>query len=262
MVQAPETIRQQPLSNNSSSSTPPLLSISTILSRSPRLPVDGALPGNGPFYADRRAMSSIRRNFSGGPRPAPFVRNPDPDDADSIESARTLLLSALEARRRRVQDLRQQASQTTNIATTITEQWRRSVEGVTFVSSAPQFGRNDSSSAVGSTTTPRSETRLLSHSVWNDEASDTDFDEDEEDSDNKFSNSMNDVHRTSPSLNAPRTSPSNHCTGSPTQDDDSSRNAYTLSCRFCANVLTKRGMRARLVADARVHIWSTDEQPQ
>src|SRR6202035_3412387 len=124
----PETIRRP----SNPSSSPPSISISSILSRAPRTPDDSP----GPFSADRRATSSIRRNFSGGPRPAPFQRpaqSTAPNTAtqngqartdDTSASTRAMLISALETRRRRIEELREQSAQT-NIATTIADQWRR-----------------------------------------------------------------------------------------------------------------------------------------
>jgi len=91
-----------------------------------------------------------------------------------------------------------------------------------------------------------------------DDTSDSDSEDDNDD--NKWG--INEPRRTPPpTFLTPNTSPSTHM-DTTSQDDDSSRNAYVLSCRYCANVLTTRGMRARLVADSRVHIWSTDEQPR
>ena len=283
MSPAPETVRRPA---NSSANNSPSLSISTILSRAPRAPNESPAGGS-PFSADRRATSSIRRNFS-GPRPAPFQRqtvtlsepasarqstdretSPTPE-RDSPPST-ALLLSALETRRRRIEELRnRQTSQTaSNIATTIAEQWRRQRDTLTSL----QTGFRPVSSTTRNNLTPSPEIGPTTPPQWpspprlflgEESESDSDSDDDD-DPDNKFATSMNDVRRTPPpTFLTPNTSPSNQSTGSPSsqQDDDSSRNAYTLSCRFCANVLTKRGMRARLVADARVHIWSTDEQPK
>jgi FAM72 protein len=199
----------------------------------------------------------VRRNFSGGPRPAPFSQRIHSStgitgastgittsQGEDANSARAMLLSALETRRRRIEELRSQS----NIATTIADQWRRQREemasaGYRRTSSPAMMNRPDMSVA------PR---------LSLEETSDSDSEDDNDD--NKWG--MNEVRRTPPpTFLTPNTSPSTS-TEAPNQDDDSSRNAYTLSCRFCANVLTKRGMRARLVADKRVHIWSTDEQPR
>ena len=169
-----------------------------------------------------------------------------------------MLISALETRRRRIEELRGQSAQT-NIATTIADQWRRQRDEISGI---PGY-RSTMVSGIRPATPPSqtSPPRLLFH----EDTSDSDS-EDDDDPDNKFSSSMNDIRRTPPPTFAtPNTSPSNNVTASPSspqQDDESSRNAYTLTCKFCANVLTKRGMRARLVADARVHIWSTDDQPR
>jgi len=259
MSPAPETVRQPP---NSS----PSLSISTILSRPPRAPHESA----GPFGADRRATSSIRRNFSGGPRPAPFQRQivtmNEPESGESTPT-RALLLSALETRRRRIEELRGgQSGGGSTIATTIAEQWRRQRDAL----SSLQYGfRATNGNAVtypdsGPSTTPQRNLSPPTRLFIGEESSDSETDDDD-DPDNKFSTSMNDVRRTPPpTFLTPNSSPSTTA-ASPSNkqnDDDSSRNAYTLSCKFCANVLTQRGMRARLVADARVHIWSTDEQPE
>jgi hypothetical protein len=291
MSPAPETVRRPA---NPSASTSPSLSISTILSRAPRAPNE--TPAGGPFTADRRATSSIRRNFS-GPRPAPFQRQTvmlsDPGssppatappvlarEAGDAAPTTALLLSALETRRRRIEELRnrQQAIQTSlssssssssNIATTIAEQWRRQRDALTSL----QSGFRPVSSTTRNNLTPSPEIGPSTPPSWpspprlflgEESESESDSDEDD-DPEHKFPNSMNDIRRTPPpTFLTPNASPSNQSTNSPSsqQDDDSSRNAYTLSCRFCANVLTKRGMRARLVADARVHIWSTDEQPK
>ena len=277
MSPAPETVRRPA---NSSASNYPSLSISTILSRGPRAPNES--PANGPFTADRRATSSIRRNFS-GPRPAPFQRQTvtlsEPGSTtremaaprDESHPSSGLLLSALESRRRRIDELRhRQATQTaSNIATTIAEQWRRQRD--TLISL--QAGFRPVSSTTRNNLTPSPQIGPSTPTQWPSpprlflgEESESESDsEDDDDPDNKFTTSMNDVRRTPPpTFLTPNTSPSSQYTNSPSsqQDDDSSRNAYTLSCRFCANVLTRRGMRARLVADARVHIWSTDEQPK
>jgi len=267
MSPAPETVRP-PFSDR------PSISISTILSRAPR--AGSELPTAGPFTADRRATSFIRRSFSGGPGPfsarslhtlevplsEPNQRNNNEVDSGST---RALLLSALESRRRRIEELQSQSGQA-NVASTIAEQWRRQRETAsTFhnpprrISGASEARLSASPEIIGPRTPPRRLTtppRLL----FNDESSES---ESEDDSDNKFSN-MNEARQTlSPTILIPNTSPSNHSmTSSPNHDDESSRNAYTLSCRICANVLTKRGMRARLVADARVPIWSTDEPPR
>jgi len=284
MSPAPETVRRPA---NPSASNSPSLSISTILSRAPRAPNES--PAGGPFSADRRATSSIRRNFS-GPRPAPFqrhtvnlseptsatrqsstaAREPSPVPERDSPPSTALLLSALETRRRRIEELRnRQTSQTaSNIATTIAEQWRRQRDTLTSL----QTGFQPVLSTSRNTLTPSPEIGPSTPPQWPSpprlflgEESESDSDSDDDDPDNKFTTSMNDVRRTPPpTFLTPNGSPSNQSTNSPSsqQDDDSSRNAYTLSCRFCANVLTKRGMRARLVADARVHIWSTDEQPK
>lgn len=283
MSPAPETVRRPA---NSSASDSPSLSISTILSRAPRAPNESPA-GTAPFTADRRATSSIRRNFS-GPRPAPFQRQTvtlsepastrvEPAQETSAVSApesppsTALLLSALESRRRRIEELRnRQASlSASNIATTIAEQWRRQRDTLTSL----QSGFRPVSSTTRNNLTPSPEIGPSTPPQWpspprlflgEESESESDSDDDD-DPDNKFSSSMNDVRRTPPpTFLTPNASPSNQSMNSPSSqhDDDSSRNAYTLSCRFCANVLTKRGMRARLVADARVHIWSTDEQPK
>jgi hypothetical protein len=264
MSPAPETLRRP----SNPSSSPPPISISSILSRSPRIPDDSP----GPFSADRRASSSIRRNFSGGPRPAPFQRpsqstlsntatqngQQSRSDDTAASSTRAMLISALETRRRRVEELRGSTSRT-NIATTIADQWRRQRDEHSGGSSY----RHGTFSGIRPSTPPHqtSPPQLL----FNDDTSDSDS-EDDDDPDNKFSSSMNDIRRTPPPTFAtPNASPSNNVTAtpsSPRQDEDSTRNAYTLTCKFCANVLTRRGMRARLVADSRVHIWSTDEQPR
>jgi hypothetical protein len=239
MSPAPETIRRQ--SNPSAS---PSLSISTILSRPPRAPSDAP----GPFSADRRA--GIRRNFSGGPRPAPFSRsNPSAAqnrDTEDIGSTQALLISALETRRRRIEELRN-GSSPTNIASSIAEQWRRRDSIRARSSGSPEL---EPQTPIPRTPSPR---------IFENDPSDSESEDD--DPDNKFSSSMNEIRSTPPpTFITPNTSPETTTT-SPHAEDDSSRNAYTLSCKFCANVLTRRGMRARLVADARIHIWSTDEKP-
>ena len=180
--------------------------------------------------------------------------------------ARAFLLSALETRRRRIEELRGGQSgggNSSNIATTIAEQWRRQRDAL----SSLQYGFRATSGGASpdsGPTTPQRYSSPPTRLFIGEESSDSETDEDD-DPDNKFSASMNDVRRTPPpTFLTPNTSPSTS-TASPSNkqnDDDSSRNAYTLSCKFCANVLTHRGMRARLVADARVHIWSTDEQPE
>jgi hypothetical protein len=239
MSPAPETLGRP--SNASSLSS---LSISTILSRPPRTPLDSP----GPFSADRRVTSFIRRNFSGGPRPAPF-RTTGTRETEETGSTQALLISALETRRRRIEELRNQSAQT-NIATTIADQWRRRQEGT---SPTLREGRPRSSST--GPTTPVNQTLRL----FDNDSDDTDSDDD--DPDNKFSSTY--IRQTPPpTFLTPNTSPSTTATSPTTNDDESSRNAYTLSCKFCANVLTRRGMRARLVADARIHIWSTDEKPK
>lgn len=284
MSPAPETVRR-PANSSASASNSPSLSISTILSRAPRTSNESPA-GSGPFSADRRATSSIRRNFS-GPRPAPFQRQTvtlsepgstrvesapetSPVPAPGSPPSTALFLSALETRRRRIEELRnRQASQTaSNIATTIAEQWRRQRDTLTSL----QTGFRPVSSTTRNNLTPSPEIGPTTPPQWpspprlflgEESESESDSDDDD-DPDNKFPTSMNDVRRTPPpTFLTPNASPSTQSTTSPSSqhDDDSSRNAYTLSCRFCANVLTKRGMRARLVADARVHIWSTDEQP-
>jgi hypothetical protein len=262
MSPAPETVHRP----SNPSSSPPSISISSILSRAPRTPDDSP----GPFSADRRASSSIRHNFSGGPQPAPFQRpiqstalntatqNGQSRMDDSSASTQAMLISALETRQWRIQELRGQSA-STNIATTIADQWRRQRDEISRI---PGY-RSGTFSGIRPATPPSqtSPPRLL----FNEDTSDSDS-EDDDDPDNKFSSSMNDIRRTPPPTFAtPNESPSNNITASPSsprQDDESSRNAYTLTCKFCANALTKRGMRARLVADARVHIWSTDEQPR
>lgn len=270
MSPAPETLRGP---SNISTPTPPSLSISTILSRAPRAPNDSP---TGPFGADRRASNAIRHHFAGGPRPAPFQRQTVTlsdntpyrvDNESETNASRAILLSALEARRRRLEEFRGQSSQS-NITTTIAEQWRRQRDALSSLQAGPRRlptnRANSTSPELGPITLPRhyaSPPRLF----IGDDSSDSEADDDDDDPDNKFSTSMNDIRRTPPpTFLTPNTSPSNQSTASPSSqsDDDSSRSAYTLSCKFCANVLTKRGMRARLVADARVHIWSTDEQPK
>ena len=262
MSPAPETVRQP-------SNPSPSLSISTILSRAPQAPNESPAGAAGPLSADRRATSSIRRNFSGGPRPAPFQRQTvtlnEPDSGESTPT-RAFLLSALETRRRRIEGLRSGPGGSPNIATTIAEQWRRQREAL----SSLQYGfrANNGNAATspdsGPTTPPQRFASPPTRLFIGEESSDSETDDDD-DPDNKFSAPMNDVRRTPPpTFLTPNTSPST-TTSSPSNkqnDDDSSRNAYTLSCKCCANVLTRRGMRARLVADARVHIWSTDEQPK
>ena len=258
MSPAPETVRQPP---NSS----PSLSISTILSRAPRAPNESPA---GLFSADRRATSSIRRNFSGGPRPAPFQRQivtlNEPDSGESTPT-RAFLLSALESRRRRIEGLRGGQGGNSNITTTIAEQWRRQRDALSSLQYGFRAGNGNAAASPdsGPTTPPQRHSSLPTRLFIGEESSDSETDDDD-DPDNKFSAPMNDARRTPPpTFLTPNTSPST-TSASPSNkqnDDDSSRNAYTLSCKFCANVLTQRGMRARLVADARVHIWSTDEQP-
>jgi len=272
MSPAPETLRRSP----NPSDSPPSISISTILSRAPRAVSSEATLG--PFSADRRATASIRRHVSGGPRPPPFRRitpttvtntstiNTANEDGDT-GTTRQLLTSALESRRRRIEELRAQ----TNVTNTIAEQWRR-LQNEDLLAGPQGNPRRWGAEALrilesAPTERPRAAaTQIITFSaghLFNEDSSDSESDDDE-DPDNKFPGSMNDIRRTPPpTFITPNTSPSN-ATDSPTNqpDDDSSRNAYTLSCRFCANVLTKRGMRARLVADARVHIWSTDEEPR
>ena len=249
MSPAPETVRRPP-SSNSGGSASPSLSISTILSRAPRTPNESP----GPFSADRRVSTGIRRNFSGGPRPAPFAQRTVPATAttsaaaqgnEDTNSTRAMLISALETRRRRIEELRNQ----TNIATTIADQWRRQRMDVVSYrgarSTSPDIDRPVAATSVAP--------RLLL-----DDTSDSDSEDDNDD--NKWG--INEPRRTPPpTFLTPNTSTSTHM-DTTSQDDDSSRNAYVLSCRYCANVLTPRGMRARLVADSRVHIWSTDEQPR
>jgi FAM72 protein len=270
MSPAPETLRRP---SNAANTATPSLSISTILSRAPRAPNDSP---TGPFSADRRASNTIRHHFASGPRLAPFQRqtvtlsenNPHRVDNESETNAsRAILLSALEARRRRLEELRGQSSQT-NITTTIAEQWRRQRDALASLQAGPRRLATSRASSrspePGSITPPRQYTSPPRLFIGED-SSDSETDDDDDDPDNKFSSSMNDIRRTPPpTFLTPNTSPSSQSTASPSShnDDDSSRCAYTLSCKFCANVLTKRGMRARLVADARVHIWSTDEQPK
>jgi hypothetical protein len=248
MSPAPETVRRP-----SNARTPALLPAYLQMAGANRT---AANETPGPFSADRRVNTGIRRNFSGGPRPAPFSQRIQSSGAstsastavtasqgDERNSAQAMLMSVLE-HRRSVDELRGQS----DIATTIADQWRRQRETMGSgnyrrISSPEMMNRGTASVAP----------RLLL-----DDTSDSES-EDEND-DNKWG--MNEVRRTPPpTFLTPNTSPSTS-TEAPNQDDDSSRNAYTLSCRFCANVLTKRGMRARLVADARVHIWSTDEHPR
>ena len=181
-------------------------------------------------------------------------------------------MSALETRRRRIEELRNQTTNRNNIATTIADQWRRqrdNMDGVNFPAPRSRIPITTTIPSTSSTTLddggprtpPLRQLSAPSRVLFDDDSTDSDSDDD--DPDNKFSSSMNEIRRTPPpTFLTPTISPSTS-TDSPSHahDDDSSRNAYTLSCKFCAKVLTTRGMRARLVADARVHIWSTDEKP-
>jgi hypothetical protein len=166
------------------------------------------------------------------------------------------LISALETRRRRIEE--RIVGGESSIATTIADQWRRRRDETRVLS----FRR---SGVDGDISGPDAGIPISTLSGGFDhDISDSDSDDDDDDDpDNKFSSqSMNDIRRTPPpTFLTPNTSPSSTSTTQASPDDDSSRNAYTLSCKFCANVLTRRGMRARLVADARIHIWSTDEKP-
>jgi hypothetical protein len=281
MSPAPETLRRSPNPSTSTSSTiypstnsPTSISISTILSRAPRT-VSSTDATVGAFSADRRATTSIRRNFSysGGPRPPPFRRvtptnisapstSTVPEDGES-GMTRQLLISALEIRRRRIEELRAQ----TNVTNSIVDQWRRQRSEESTRNEEYNSRRSMTPETVPSIPTsverpetPVNQIRMPPALLFNDDSSDSESDD--EDPDNKFPSSMNDIRQTPPPTFAtPHSSPS-QTDSSQHHDDDSSRNAYTLTCRFCANLLTKRGMRARLVADARVHIWSTDEEPK
>ena len=266
MSPAPETVRRPP-----NSSLSPSLPISTILSRALRVPNEfPATGGAGPFTADRRATSSIRRRFSGGPRPAPFQRqivtlnersNSGEWDQHGATSPPAYLLPALHTRRRRSEELRSGQSE---IAATIAEQWRRQREAFSSLPYGFTLGSISPDPDARPITPPQRNSSPPTRLFIGDESSDSESDDDEDDSDNKFAAPVNDaLHTPSPTFITPNTSPSTTASPSNKQSqDESARNAYTLSCRFCANVLTQRGMRARLVADARVHIWSTDEQPE
>jgi FAM72 protein len=254
-------------SRPSSLSHSPSLSISTILSRVPRPSPEGR---DTPFTADRRA-SSYRRNFSGGPRPAPFQRQTvtlnepgtSPEPANNAMSNRAAILSTLDAQRRRIEERRTnewraQSSLPRIYRNTPSGQWREVQPERPAPSDRPINPQGRSGQTIRRyVSSPRP---FLSN-----ESSESDSDS-EEDPENKFSSgSMTNLRRTPPpTFLTPQSSPSSQSTPStPKQnDDDPSRNAYTLSCRFCANLLTERGMRARLVADARVHIWSTDHKPK
>ena len=251
------------------------LSITTILSRASRTPHDGPV---GPFTADRRASSSFRRNFSGGPRPAPFqwqnMTSNEPGNLPSAEpgsdsmNTRARLQSALEAQRRRMEerrtdDWRAQSSLPRISRSAISGQRRQRLES----SSQP-----DLATPISGPTTPEvrpatpsrlyiSSPRLFISNDSSESESDTD-----DDTENKFpSSSITTFPRPPPpTVLTLQSSPRSQSLTSSLKrgDEDPSRNAYILSCRFCANLLTSRGMRARLVADARVHIWSTDHQPK
>ena len=259
----------------SQSSNSPSLSISTILSRVPRPSHDGR---DTPFSADRRA-SSYRRNFSGGPRPAPFQRQTvtlnEPSNStagpdSNVMSNRTTVLSTLEAQRRRIEERRtenwrpQSSLPRFSISrNTPSGTWRQvrqdSLPGLTTASDRPI-------NLEGGRSVPTVRRHLSSPRPFlSNESSESDSDS-EDDPENKFSSgSMTNRRQTPPpTFLTPQSSPSSQSIPLTPKgnDDDSSRNAYTLSCRFCANLLTLRGMRARLVADARVHIWSTDHKPK
>lgn len=272
MSPAPDTSRRPGdflSSQPSSLSQSPSLSISTILSRVPRLSPDGR---DTPFTADRRA-SSYRRNFSGGPRPAPFQRQTvtlnEPGDPTSAEPAsnamsnRAAILSTLEAQRRRIEERRTDEWRAQFFIPRMSPgQWRQRSESLRPELPAPSDRPLTPEGRSGPTIR-----RYLSspRPFLSNDSSESDSDSDE-DPENKFSSgSMTNLRQTPPpTFLTPQSSPSSQYTSSsPKQnDDDPSRNAYTLSCRFCANLLTSRGMRARLVADARVHIWSTDHKPK
>ena len=121
MSPAPETLRRP-----SNVFSPPGISIASMLSRTPRAPNDSP----GPFSADRRA-TSIRRNFSGGPRPAPFPHSvraisaglPRSGADQEAITAQDQLITALESRRRRIEELRNQAGER-DFTSTISRQWR------------------------------------------------------------------------------------------------------------------------------------------
>ena len=259
MSPAPETLRRP-----SNVFSPPGISIASVLSRTPRAPNDSP----GPFSADRRA-ASIRRNFSGGPRPAPFPHSvrvvsvglPRTETDQEAITTQDQLITALESRRRRIEELRNQSGER-DIATTIARQWRgqEARPGQVQQSLRPALIPSSSETSNNGTTTPIRQTSPPLR-VFSNEASDTDSEDD--DPDNKFSTWMHEIRTTPPpTFLTPNTSPSSRSELPLNPDDESSRNAYTLSCKFCANVLTRRGMRARLVADARIHIWSTDEKPR
>ena len=269
MSPAPETLRRQPNSSTSS------LSISTILSRAPRIPNESP-PPQGPFSADRRTSVSFRRSYSSGLRPPnSFHRASQSALAGADRSGRgefdadggltrTLLLSALETRRRRIEGL-QLGRRAANNESAGPERWRRQLAALDSLAASHSSrlatqndsGYDDEELERFPTPLPHGTHR----GILNVESSESDSDEDD-DPENKFLTSMNNAPTTPPQTYLfQESSPTNQSSASSVNDDDSSRNAYTLSCRFCANVLTRRGMRARLVADARVHIWSTDEQP-
>jgi len=255
-------------------SNPSSLSINAILSRAPRTPHDGPV---GPFTADRRASFSFRRSFSRGPRLPPFERQTvtlnEPGNLPSVEpgndsmNTRTLLQSALEAQHRRMEERRMdhwraQSSLPRISRTALSDQRRRRI-----VSLQPEL-TTASSGPMTPEVRPATPSRRYVSSprifISNDSSeSESDTDDDPE---NKFSSSsITNFPRSSPptALTPQSSLSSQSLTSSLKQgDEDPSRNAYTLSCRFCANLLTSRGMRARLVADARVHIWSTDHRPK
>jgi hypothetical protein len=256
MSPAPETVRR-PLNSSSS----PAIPISSILSR--------ALRASSENYAlSRRSIGSLRegasprRNVSGGPRPAPFRRQSysfnsiGANDRHSTERVHRDAMDEGLPQRDRVR------TRSSNVTTLIAEEWRRQRDSLQAMTRFETTSRRR---------TPSPE--LTTESAWRnfspprvfigEDSSESESDDDD-DADNKFPNSMNELERTpSPTFLTPDTSPSRYSNASSSPaDEDCSRNAYTLSCRFCANILTKRGMRARLVADARVHIWSTDEQPK
>jgi len=259
MSPAPETVRR----NSTSSSS---LSISTILSRAPRISNESPPPG--PFSADRRTSLSYRRreHLSDLRPPNPFYRVSQPALTSGDRSAqgedaeggltRAMLLSALETRRRRIERLQMDPRpQPESRSLPESEGWTPSIPS-TF-----QGTYDDREEERFPTPFPRIPWRRPAHrGIVNVESSESDSDDDD-DPENKIATSINVGPTTPTRYQFQESSPANQSTAPTVNDDDSSRSAYTLSCRFCANVLTRRGMRARLVADARVHIWSTDEQP-
>jgi FAM72 protein len=263
MSPAPETV-QRP--QNSSSSTS--ISISSILSRSLRAPSDSHVDrrGNG----SEREGAPVRRYVSGGPRPAPFHRQMN--TLHSIGGRYTRSTETLH------QDGDEWLEQTdrvrprqSNVTSLIADEWRwqrQSLQTTAWTGTRTRTtSRQRTPSPVLATGSPRTPPPLRDFGpprvFIGGDSSESESEEDD-DSDNKFPNPINELGRTpSPTFLTPDTSPSTQSNISTSPgDEESSRNLYTLSCRFCANVLTKRGMRARLVADARVHIWSTDEPPK